>query len=209
MWTCEPFRIPFPTASSNFILIASFIERFPEIPEPLTKLQRKGESFAWRQKEVRAFHLLKRKLTPPPPEFAHFPDRAPTAVHTDPSGHGIGAVLVQRTKAKITLQLLPAARLLSRETYSFTEECPVFVRAAAKLNPRVSGCPFHVVTENHTLCWLFGLKDFPVVSVTDFAAASVRSILSIQIRQEACQCRLPCTVSRRRCRSFWLCRDKT
>lgn len=80
----------FAASSSSVFYSRRFIKRFSEIAETLPRLQRKGESFVWHQEQSTALDHLKRSLTSAP-VLAHFSDRAPTATHTDASGHNIGA----------------------------------------------------------------------------------------------------------------------
>ncbi|GFX99570.1 transposon Ty3-I Gag-Pol polyprotein [Trichonephila clavipes] len=53
-----------------------------------------GVEFHWGPEEVEAFNSLKKALTSDP-VLGMYDERASTEIHTDASGYGIGAVLVQ------------------------------------------------------------------------------------------------------------------
>ncbi|GFT42489.1 transposon Ty3-I Gag-Pol polyprotein [Trichonephila clavipes] len=57
-------------------------------------LLKSGVEFHWGPEEVEAFNSLKKALTSDP-VLGMYDERASTEIHTDASGYGIGAVLVQ------------------------------------------------------------------------------------------------------------------
>ncbi|GFX95539.1 transposon Ty3-I Gag-Pol polyprotein [Trichonephila clavipes] len=67
---------------------------FRYLAEPLLSLLKSGVEFHWGPEEVEAFHSLKKALTSDP-VLGMYDERASTEIHTDASGYGIGAVLVQ------------------------------------------------------------------------------------------------------------------
>ncbi|GFT51858.1 transposon Ty3-I Gag-Pol polyprotein [Trichonephila clavipes] len=60
----------------------------------LQSLLKSGVEFHWGPEEVEAFNSLKKALTSDP-VLGMYDERASTEIHTDASGYGIGAVLVQ------------------------------------------------------------------------------------------------------------------
>ncbi|UYV64864.1 hypothetical protein LAZ67_3002201, partial [Cordylochernes scorpioides] len=72
-----------------------FIKNYADIARPLNSLLSKGTKFQWNTDQERAFQKLKNALTSKP-VLGHFDDDAPTELHTDASGYGIGAVLAQK-----------------------------------------------------------------------------------------------------------------
>ena len=73
-----------------------FIFQFSDIAKPLHKLTEKGQKFEWTEQCVRAFKILKQKLTEAP-ILAHPDFGKPFILDTDASGQAIAAVLSQKT----------------------------------------------------------------------------------------------------------------
>ena len=99
----------------EFIGLTGYYRRFVKgygiIAKPLTSMLKK-EGFIWTEESRRAFDELKRAMTQTPvlalPNF-----QQPFEVHTDASGEGIGAVLVQegRPVAFVSKALGPMKRV--------------------------------------------------------------------------------------------------
>ncbi|UYV80576.1 K02A2.6-like, partial [Cordylochernes scorpioides] len=137
-----------------------FIKNYADIARPLNSLLSKGTKFQWNTDQERAFQKLKNALTSKP-VLGHFDDDAPTELHTDASGYGIGAVLA-RKKGNGEKVIAYASRTLlkSEKNYSTTErECLAIVWAIGKFRPYLFGRPFKVITDHHSLCWLTNFKD--------------------------------------------------
>ncbi|UYV79612.1 hypothetical protein LAZ67_18000031, partial [Cordylochernes scorpioides] len=159
----------FPTPKSitdvrSFIGLCSyyrrFIENFAEKAAPLHEVLRKDNKFMWNSDQQDAFDSLKKALMSEP-VLAYFEEQLPTELHTDASGYGIGAVLVQINDGK-ERPVGYASRTLSKaeKNYSTTErECLAAIWAINKFRPYLFGREFVIVTDHHALCWLSNLKD--------------------------------------------------
>ncbi|GFV91891.1 transposon Tf2-6 polyprotein [Trichonephila clavipes] len=136
-----------------------FIKGFCYLAEPLQSLLKSGVEFHWGPEEVEAFNSLKKALSDP--VLGMYDERASTEIHTDASGYGIGAVLVQ-IQNNVEKVIAYASRTLTKaeKNYSTTErECLAIVWATNKFRPYIFGKHFTVVTDHHSLCWLMNLKD--------------------------------------------------
>lgn len=88
------------------------------------------------------------------PILNHFHEDAPTKVHADASGHGLGAVLIQHIAGKETVisytSCLPSP---AEENYSVTEkECCMVIWAVAIFRPHSYGCQFSAIMDHSALC---------------------------------------------------------
>ncbi|GFT63530.1 retrovirus-related Pol polyprotein from transposon 17.6 [Trichonephila clavipes] len=159
----------FPTPKNihdirSFLGLCSYFRRFIKgfcyLAEPLQSLLKSGVEFHWGPEEVEAFHSLKKALTSDP-VLGMYDERASTEIHTDASGYGIGAVLVQ-IQNNVEKVIAYASRTLTKaeKNYSTTErECLAIVWTTNKFQPYIFGKHFTVVTDHHSLCWLMNLKD--------------------------------------------------
>ncbi|GFX17366.1 transposon Tf2-9 polyprotein [Trichonephila clavipes] len=159
----------FPTPKNihdirSFLDLCSYFRRFIKgfcyLAEPLQSSLKSGVEFHWGPEEVEAFNSLKKALTSDP-VLGMYDERASTEIHTDASGYGIGAVLVQ-IQNNVEKVIAYASRTLTKaeKNYSTTErECLAIVWATNKFRPYIFGKHFTVVTDHHSLCWLMNLKD--------------------------------------------------
>ncbi|UYV84721.1 hypothetical protein LAZ67_X003197 [Cordylochernes scorpioides] len=142
----------FPTPKSitdvrSFIGLCSyyrrFIENFAEKAAPLHEVLKKDTKFTWNSDQQDAFDSLKKALMSEP-VLAYFEEQLPTELHTDASGYGIGAVLVQINDGK-ERPVGYASRTLSKaeKNYSTTErECLAAIWAINKFRPYLFGREF-------------------------------------------------------------------
>ncbi|GFT32400.1 retrovirus-related Pol polyprotein from transposon 17.6 [Trichonephila clavipes] len=127
----------FPTPKNihdirSFLGLCSYFRRFIKgfcyLAEPLQSLLKSGVEFHWGPEEVEAFNSLKKALTSDP-VLGMYDERASTEIHTDASGYGIGAVLVQ-IQNNVEKVIAYASRTLTKaeKNYSTTErECLAIV----------------------------------------------------------------------------------
>ncbi|GBM36330.1 Retrovirus-related Pol polyprotein from transposon 412 [Araneus ventricosus] len=133
---------------------------FADIARPLHELLTQDVKFEWKDDHQLAFVRLKSLLTKDP-VLGFFIPGDKTLIHTDASGYGIGAVLVQM-QCGLEKPIAYASRSLtpSEKNYSTTEkECLAVIWAISKFRPYIFGRPFTVITDHHSLCWLANLKD--------------------------------------------------
>ena len=137
-----------------------FVPNFADVAQPLTHLLNKAVPYQRTKECESSFSQLKFLLTSGP-ILRHFDASAPTEVHSDASGIGIGAVLVQRHGAAEHV-IAYASRCLSKAERNYTvteQECLAVVFAVHKFRPYIYGRRFAIVTDHHSLCWLTGLRD--------------------------------------------------
>jgi hypothetical protein len=137
-----------------------FVPGFAVLARALSNLTKKAQRFVWGEEQQRSFETLKTLLTTPP-ILAHPRYELPMEVHCDASQYGIGAVLVQQHEGKERV-LAYASRLLSSPeiNYSVSEkECLALVWSLKKFRTYIWGLKVKVVTDHHSLCWLFKKRD--------------------------------------------------
>ncbi|UYV82200.1 K02A2.6-like [Cordylochernes scorpioides] len=161
--------INFPTPKNttdvrSFIGLCSyyrrFVRNFANKAKPLHELLKNNTRFVWSKEQDESFQILKAALTTDP-LLGHYKEEAETHLHTDASGHGIGAILIQIHEGE-EKPIAYASRTLNaaEKNYSTTErECLAVVWAIYKFRPYLFGRHFTVVSDHHSLCWLANIKD--------------------------------------------------
>ncbi|UYV65991.1 K02A2.6-like, partial [Cordylochernes scorpioides] len=99
-----------------------FVENFSCKAKPLNDLLKNDAKFCWNKEQENAFEILKEALTSEP-VLGHFIEDAETHIHTDASGYGIGAVLIQ-IQGSAERPIAYASRTLAKaeNNYSTTEK---------------------------------------------------------------------------------------
>ncbi|GBN17393.1 Retrovirus-related Pol polyprotein from transposon 17.6 [Araneus ventricosus] len=137
-----------------------FIKDFCHRARPLQVLLKNNSKFMWTELQEEPFGDLKSALISEP-ILSLFDETAPTELHTDASGYGIGAMLVQQQDGRERVIAYASRTLTKPETnYSTTErECLAAVWAIMEFRPYLFGKSFTIITDHHSLCWLANLRD--------------------------------------------------
>ncbi|UYV66666.1 K02A2.6-like [Cordylochernes scorpioides] len=133
---------------------------FRVMPFGMQRSRNTEKQFYWDTAQEKAFEVLKTDLISEP-VLGHFDESADTHLHTEASGHGIGAVLLQIQGGKERAIAYASRSLTTAEHNYFTseKECLAVVWSISKFRPYLFGRPFTVVTDHQSLCWLVGQKD--------------------------------------------------
>ena len=161
-------RLPVPQSQKEvrrvvgtFSWYRRFISGFSELMSPLTALLKKGAKIVWTEECDRAFTTIKERLVSAP--ILRCPDYSlPFELHTDASGVGLGAVLLQRDGDGVehVVSFLSRSLSFAERNYSATErECLAVLWSVEKLRPYLEGVPFTVYTDHYSLLWLLRLKE--------------------------------------------------
>lgn len=146
-----------PKKLQSFLGLCSYFRRsargFGTIAAPLHQLLQKHSQFLWTEDCALAFNSLRQALTTAP-VLSPFDPSAFTSIHTDASGYGLGAVLLQRHHKSPSDQVIAyASRTLTtpEKNYSTTErECLAVVWVVTKFRPYLFGpLRVHLSNRNH------------------------------------------------------------
>ena len=133
-----------------------YIKNYTEIAYPLMKLLKKDVKFDYlNEEQLKSFNELKSQLTSEP-VLKIFNPNDPIELHTDASGIGIGAVLIQ-----LGHPIAYFSRRLNehQEKYSASElECLAMVEAIEHFEVYLSGVHFTVVSDHSALVSIFENK---------------------------------------------------
>lgn len=130
-----------------------FIEKFLILAKPLKDLTRKVRYFQFGKRQIQAFEALKAALTSAP-IFAIYNPRDETALHTDVSSLGFGAVLLQRkADRKPHPVLFFSKRSIEVESryHSFELATLAIVYALKRNRVYLLGIPFKIITDCKSL----------------------------------------------------------
>ena len=151
----------------SFLGLASYCSRyiadFETLVEPLRRITRKDQPFAWTDEQEKAFNELKDRLSSAP-VLAYFNTNAHTQVIADASGVGLGAVLVQKQQDGSFRPVYYAARSLSdvERRYSQTErEALGLVWACERFQLYLIGREFDLLTDHKPLETIYGPRSRP------------------------------------------------
>lgn len=140
-----------------------FIPNFSSLVSPMNDLlkgRKKKQEVLWDDRAEKAFTAVKEALIAAPvlspPDFSR-----PFTVQCDASDTGLGGVLTQVINGEEKV-ICFASRSLSKaeRNYSVTErECLAVIFSIEKFRPYVEGSEFTVVTDHHSLLYLFRMKN--------------------------------------------------
>ena len=140
----------------------SFCPSFSVIAQPITKLLRKDQPWMWGKEQVDAFEALKDSLCTPGLVLRAVDPNKPIFIHTDFSGHGIGALLVQPGVPGTEYVCAAISRSLNRHEASYSSfhgEMLACVWAVKMFHHFLFGRPFTIVTDHQPLTYLLTQRD--------------------------------------------------
>lgn len=138
-----------------------FIPNYAEIADSLIGLTKKDKLFCWEEAQERAFCKLKTALTTYP-VLRHFNPAYPVEIHTDASGVGVGAVLIQRfPDSEATIAFASKSLNPAQRNYGVTElELFAVIFGVEKFQPYLSGnVPFKIITDHAAIVPLLKTKN--------------------------------------------------
>ncbi|PIK36134.1 hypothetical protein BSL78_27037 [Apostichopus japonicus] len=139
---------------------SKFIPNYATLVEPLNNLRRKDIRWGWSGECQNAFEQLKEVIARA--VSLSIPDCSRQfEVHTDASGVGLGAALMQVNHAGELRVIAFASRALSNAegNYSATElECLAVIWALEKWRPYLEGSSTVVYTDHQALVWMLRAK---------------------------------------------------
>lgn len=147
-----------------------FMAGYAGVAAPLYGLLKSDTTWTWGNEQQVAFRSLKEKLIQAP--VLRLPDlQRPFRVHTDASGHALGAVLAQVDDEGHEYACAYESRLLKgpERNYGISEqECLGIVWAIRKLRPYLHGARFELITDHSALKWLMSIRE-PTSRLTRWA----------------------------------------
>ena len=139
-----------------------FIPNFASRAHPLYRLLKKDATFGWTDVHNASFLDLKAALTTAP-LLRHFDNNLPTMVHTDASGSGLGAVLLQKDgNGKEQVVAYASKKLTPEQAVLHATELELMAVHWAltdKFRPYLYGRTFEVVTDNAAIKYLHSKRE--------------------------------------------------
>jgi hypothetical protein len=133
-----------------------FVKDYSTIAAPLNNILREDVAWNWSEECQKAFDTIKEKLTQAP--ILRRPDYSrPFELHTDWSGVGLGAVLVQRDEEGREYVIAYASRSnnrTERNYSSYAGECLAAVWGVSHFRVYLYGRRFVLLTDHERLKWL-------------------------------------------------------
>lgn len=137
-----------------------FVKGFAKVAGPLNDLLKKDNPFIWGKEQEDSFKELKKLLISYP--ILQQPDFSRTFIlHTDASGHALGAVLAQKDDEDNEYACAYASRTLkgAEMHYGITEkECLGVIWAVRQFRIYLYGTKFCIVTDHAALTWLMNIN---------------------------------------------------
>jgi hypothetical protein len=132
-----------------------FVKDYNSIAAPLNNLLREDVAWNWSEECQKAFDLIKEKMTQAP--ILRRPDYSrPFELHTDWSGIGLGAVLVQRGDEGREYVIAYASRSYNRTKRNYSSyagECLAAVWGVSHFQVYLYGRRFMLLTDHKPLKW--------------------------------------------------------
>lgn len=137
-----------------------FIKDFSLITAPISELVKRSEPFVWTSDREESFQKLIRALTTAP-VLATANYDLEFEIQADASKLGCGSVLVQHQNGEEKVIAYMSQKFTATQRkYHVTElECLAVILAIEKFRPYIEGTHFRVITDHHSLLWLYNLKD--------------------------------------------------
>ena len=138
-----------------------FIPKFSRIAEPLTRLLRKGADFIWTEHQQSAFNKLKELLTSEP-VIGIFDPSKPVIIHTDASGIGLGAILMQPNDENKNHVIAYHSRRFNQHEARYSapeQEMLAVVEALEHFHVYTEGTHVDVYSDHRALQFLFSINN--------------------------------------------------
>ncbi|GAQ91867.1 hypothetical protein KFL_008720020 [Klebsormidium nitens] len=137
----------------TFNYYRKFVEHYSTIAAPLNNLLRNDVAWGWSEACQQAFETLKIRFTEAP--ILRRPDhKRPFELHTDWSGVGLGAVLVQRDDQGLITYASRSNNKTERNYSRYQGECLAAVLRVSYFRSHLYGRHFKLPTDNEPLKWL-------------------------------------------------------
>lgn len=146
--------------------VGKFLPDLATVTEPLRKLTRKSETFAWNQQQSEAFRKLK-KMMSADALLGYFDVKNKTQVIADASPVGLGAVLIQiGSRGPQVISYASKSLTSTEKRYAQTEkEALALVWAVERFHYYLFGREFDLITDHKPLEIIFGTRSKPCARI--------------------------------------------